>query len=908
MDKSNGAPSNFMNALCFDQEGRALLATDIGLYSYNGTIYKQLVRNTFVNQVRCIENSIYYTVENELYQLGKKEPIANIPENEVIIDFQLRKVGFSILSQNHYFEFQEQNIITKIDVDNPIKLISGSNDGLFLVQREKISSIKNKKLRTLFKADDEIFDASLSGKYFALTFSDSWQLFNAKSFSKIKTFNCSEIRSISNYGSSGFVVSGAKEIQLFKNGRIESLTQPELFDNVETTMVDQYLGAWFLTQGEGLFFVPNFDLRQGENSSISASHSDNKIFYHAHEKYIQSSNGDQITTSERALSIDSWNGKLIYTTATGCYIQDGNGFVLISNEELSDIIIDEANNLLYGRTESNGIQVINLVSKDHHFITVADGLSHNYIKSWTALDNMIVAMPKRGKLNFIRNGKLIQTSLFEEKDIPQSQIIRSSGNQDALLFYNVNGSLTILYPSDKENVILQVIPSAREAYVIEGKLILIGNTNVEILNLSSLQRITFDLPKNLSNSIIGNGYILEDSMLKLGTSGGILSIGLNDLDRKTRKPNLVIAELLINGKSKDLNNSFELDYGENIIRIRSEFIDLSNSYSSSLIWKMTGSRELMPSTIKDEWIEFIVFNDGEYQVEFQHQNLDLNKKVSFVVNPPIWKRIWFWVLVVLAFALITILLIRWRTYRLRREKEKLEKIFNKRTKELQSRNEDVEQIAYALSHDFKVPLNSIESLIGLLKRDDIPNEHKTQTIELLGSKSEKLSKNMERLIELIKIENNQSKFVSIDLAQIVSEVLTSTEQLIEEKKAYIRLDLACDLELKGIPSFVFSIIHNLITNALKYSKKEEAPIIAISSFDEEGNFVIEIHDNGIGIDLSSGKQKIFHPFKQVDPQSPGVGLGLSIVKRMVEIHGGEISIQSQLNHGTTFKIAIPVNS
>ena len=129
--------------------------------------------------------------------------------------------------------------------------------------------------------------------------------------------------------------------------------------------------------------------------------------------------------------------------------------------------------------------------------------------------------------------------------------------------------------------------------------------------------------------------------------------------------------------------------------------------------------------------------------------------IKLYLLSPFWKQIWFWVIVVLLFIIITFTIVRWRTYRLRNEKERLEKIVDRRTKELQTRNEDVEQIAYALSHDFKIPLKSIESLITIIKRKDITEEQKKVTINLLESKSEKLSNNMTGLIDLIKIENNK---------------------------------------------------------------------------------------------------------------------------------------------------------
>lgn len=907
LDKSTGAPSNFINDLCIDNQGRAILATDIGLYSYNGTVYTKLVGNSFVNQVKAIDGSLYYTSENKVFLFGVDEPIVSIPSEKIVIDFQLKKNTLTVLGQNHCFVYDGKKQVSKFSVNDPIKLVKDQNNEILIIETNRIQRIGNNRMTLIFASKEEIFDVSASDEHFAIAYSNNWQLIGKDRFNLIRDFPGSEIRSISSYGSSGFISNRIEGFELFSNKEFYKITQKELQGKVEKIIVDDYLGAWFLTQGYGVYFSENITIRQEEKKSIRASLSINGVLYWAENNTVLSSKGDFISCDGIVLAIDSWKENLIYSSTKGCYLYKGTSSEQISNEKLLDICVDEKNDFLYGTTESNGIQVINLKYETINSLDISDGLSHNYVKGWAMMNDTLFVIPKRGKINLIYKGKIIDTHDFDNNKFNEAQIIRSSFDNNSLFLYNVNGFLNKFNPCGAKSQTIRVLPGVREIYCGKKELVLVGNSEIQVLDVTTLDKVKFRLPKNLSGTVIGNGFIFDKSNLLIGTSNGTLAIGLNVIDRNIRKPSLVISEIYINGIEQKLSESYFLDYGENIIRIKSEFIDLTNLYSSELKWSVRGDRLIAPRSVQNEWVECVVYNNGQYNIEFQHSDLELNRKIRFTVALPFWKQIWFWVIVVLLFIIITFTIVRWRTYRLRNEKERLEKIVDRRTKELQTRNEDVEQIAYALSHDFKIPLKSIESLITIIKRKDITEEQKKVTINLLESKSEKLSNNMTGLIDLIKIENNKDKFAILDLNQIINDVKKSLEQLIEEKNSKVEVELNHLHELIGIQSFFFSVIQNLVSNSLKYSADNKNAHILIRSYDDKDKLMIEIQDNGIGMDLSSSKQKIFQPFKQIDPNSQGNGLGLSIVKRMIEIHRGTITVHSQLNIGTIIHISIPVN-
>ena len=157
----------------------------------------------------------------------------------------------------------------------------------------------------------------------------------------------------------------------------------------------------------------------------------------------------------------------------------------------------------------------------------------------------------------------------------------------------------------------------------------------------------------------------------------------------------------------------------------------------------------------------------------------------------------------------------------------------------------------------------------------------------------------------------------IDLNVIVNEILSDLELLVKEKNAIIVVTGLCKLEV--IPGLIRQVFQNIISNALKFSKKDVAPLIRINSeiiqsksFDApasaNGKYCrLTIEDNGIGFD-EIYLDKIFTIFQRLNPkeQYEGTGIGLAIVKKIIDKHNGIITARSKENNGATFIIILPV--
>lgn len=144
----------------------------------------------------------------------------------------------------------------------------------------------------------------------------------------------------------------------------------------------------------------------------------------------------------------------------------------------------------------------------------------------------------------------------------------------------------------------------------------------------------------------------------------------------------------------------------------------------------------------------------------------------------------------------------------------------------------------------------------------------------------------------------------VDLKVIVDKVKNILFDNLDEAKAEIMLSLDVQYVNANIP-YLESIIYNLVSNSIKYRSKTRKLKIAISSFSENSNVILEISDNGMGIDLSKFGKKLFGLNQRFHDHVGGKGLGLYLVKTQVEALGGNIEMESEVNKGATIKISLP---
>jgi light-regulated signal transduction histidine kinase (bacteriophytochrome) len=238
-------------------------------------------------------------------------------------------------------------------------------------------------------------------------------------------------------------------------------------------------------------------------------------------------------------------------------------------------------------------------------------------------------------------------------------------------------------------------------------------------------------------------------------------------------------------------------------------------------------------------------------------------------------------------------------------------------KDLENRNSELAQYAYLASHDLQEPLRKIITFIKIIEEKYLKNipEAKTEMSKVITS-SERMRNLINALLSYSKL-SSVSLFTMVNVNEVVKDALADLELTIKEKQAIINVTPLPEIE--AIPGQMRQMFQNLLSNALKFSKKGVQPQINIcheavnelsleAAPDKNGKFIrIHISDNGIGLD-ESYIDKIFVIFQRLHgkAQYEGTGIGLAIVKKIVEKHNGVIGVKSREGEGATFTIVLPV--
>jgi signal transduction histidine kinase len=226
------------------------------------------------------------------------------------------------------------------------------------------------------------------------------------------------------------------------------------------------------------------------------------------------------------------------------------------------------------------------------------------------------------------------------------------------------------------------------------------------------------------------------------------------------------------------------------------------------------------------------------------------------------------------------------------------------TADLIQRNKDLEQFTYIISHNLRAPVANIIGLSYRLQQLDLANDIKKQIASGLSTSVNKLDAVIRDLNDILKIRQkvDESKQL-INLTQFASDIHLSIEKMVENENADIVWDFSGADEIVTIKSYLHSIFYNLISNSLKYRQPGIPPIIHIRSKKVNNKIVLLFKDNGLGIDLPKLSDQVFGLYKRFHTdRAEGKGMGLYMVKTQVESMGGKISINSEVNKGTEFKI------
>jgi PAS domain S-box-containing protein len=241
---------------------------------------------------------------------------------------------------------------------------------------------------------------------------------------------------------------------------------------------------------------------------------------------------------------------------------------------------------------------------------------------------------------------------------------------------------------------------------------------------------------------------------------------------------------------------------------------------------------------------------------------------------------------------------------LRRFKDSLEQLVMERTAELEKRNAEMERFVYTVSHDLRRPLITISGLAGLAELDLVKGdlEKTRESLRTIIRSVERMDMLLSDILELTRIGRVINPPEDVPFELLVNDAVDQHAEQIKNRGAEIRAAEGMPMVRVDRERLVEALV-NLIDNSMKYAGKDKRPMIEI--FHRDGTFCVK--DNGIGIPENQ-REKVFDLFYKVDPKSDGTGVGLTIVKRIIEVHGGRIWIESDGCSWTAFCFTLPVVS
>jgi len=221
---------------------------------------------------------------------------------------------------------------------------------------------------------------------------------------------------------------------------------------------------------------------------------------------------------------------------------------------------------------------------------------------------------------------------------------------------------------------------------------------------------------------------------------------------------------------------------------------------------------------------------------------------------------------------------------------------------LQSAYEELDTFSYTISHDLRTPLTSIKTYAELMLKNKSLDDTAIKMLSRILVGADKMNFLIKEILNLARVGRSEISFEHINMQTLLNEIGSEVWAAFKADKAELILGQLPDL--KGDKTMIAQVFTNLISNSVKYSSMIEKPTIEISGDIEGDEIVYAVKDNGIGID-NRYYDRVFELFKRMDnvKEIEGTGVGLAIVKRVVERHQGRVWFESKLNAGSTFYVA-----
>jgi len=408
----------------------------------------------------------------------------------------------------------------------------------------------------------------------------------------------------------------------------------------------------------------------------------------------------------------------------------------------------------------------------------------------------------------------------------------------------------------------------------------------------------------------------KNGKLYFGGNNGFNVFYPDSIKENTNKPEIVFTDFLIFNKPVEIGKEdsplkkhisvtkqIVLSYKHSVISIKYAALNFLAPEKNQYAYMLEGFDKNWNYVGNKREVTYTNLNPGRYTFRVKGSNNDgvWNEKgtsLKIIITPPFWKTIWFrlTMIVLTLLAIYGVYLIRVKNIVL--YERELEKKVEERTEDLKKSNQELEEFAYIVSHDLKAPLRGITQLSDWIYKDytDVLDKEGKENLELLRERTKRMNALIQGILQYSRVERKEGKAEKVDLNELVEEVID-----LLSPPDNIKIMVADKLpEYAADRSRLTQVFQNLISNAIKHMDKEEG-LIKIGCAEKDKEWEFNISDNGPGIDKKY-QEKIFKIFQRLDPKegNDSTGIGLTIVKKIVEMYGGRIWVESTKDKGSAF--------
>lgn len=935
----NSLPDIRVEDLKYDKQGRLWVMTENKLcyfidekFYYKDTLPGQR-KNAKITSFTIAENGhLWFTTKEKLIALDNTlnnivwtsdDIKASIPLNNPVIQYEDNE-GFIWI-------YNDDNYLLKI-----------RNDEVFLISLEysppenypfRAAHINNRHFYTskeglieLDQSNAKILDSPTGdSKFLSNIRQNKLELPNNKTFQSQLSFLLKD--------SKGRVWTSGAEGNFLMLGMPDN-EMPELPKNLIASDIyeDKSGNLWFATKNQGVYFL--------DASAYSAANALRLFFDKKNVRQICMSGNHTYALIDNNLyqffeNQDSFYLQKNIPQNVNTIVSDGNGGILLSNQDF----LYRYNSGVLDTYDIPNIQTMAVVGDTLYYgtkqqlrQTTFSDLSESVSASNQMLNRNITCI-------FIdKNGyKWIGTETGLYKYTGNKESIRYQ-DKDIILGYSISGigqttDGTIWVATKGEGVVglrndtLLHINTGNylshdycTGLLIEDDIVWVATSN-DINKISDIifkkeeYHISYLSGKDIPQLSSVQSIEVNDKSIFIGTKQGLLQVNKQHFHKTYESSDVIITDIFrANGEPLSTDDLTNLNFENNTIQINYAAINYAQQNNIVYQYRMSDIEDWEKTAAASTPV--YVLPPGNYTFEVQALSgawktpSDITR-LKIQVAPPFTQTTAFRLLIALLAAIILIFL--YRMYTDSRQKAKLKELVAQKTsalkekvQELERINGELEEFNYVVAHDLKAPLRSMHSFSQLLTRTD--GEHISPAgkdyIGFIQQSSERLQATIEDLLSFSGIDKTEAIETQVNLNEVLDNALDNLQGLIEIEN--VQVERASLPTIQANQAHMLQVFQNLISNGIKYQPKDNQPFIKIDCSEKGNDWLFAVQDNGIGINKQY-EDKIFRIFQRLhgDEEYSGTGIGLPIVKKIVESNGGKIWFESELGKGTTFFFTLP---